>query len=1223
MAGNQNLVARIVINAQDNASKAFESIQANAGKLAAALVTTFAASVFKNAIDEAAQFELQLDKVAAKGGYTAQEMQTLTKAAQEIGSKFGVSGTAAAEGLEVLAAAGLKSSEAIAALPNVLKLAKSENISMNDSAELVANTVSTMGLKFEDSARIAGVFAKAANLSTVSAKDLGEAFKNVGLIASNSHYTLEQTAAMMDVLAKNGLKGGAAGTALAASIKEIENPASTASKALKAAGIESTNLTVVMEALHGKSEKVRNGILQAFGDESRTAMIAFSREGKKGFDEFSKALNASGDAAGETAATMATNFEGAKGRLAATFSNLQVALGTPILKPLTDALDDLSGQFNTLLSSGVIDKVGQSLASAFKAGGEWAVEFVKKTDFTAIGENIKTFAINITATFDEIGSKARDAGNVVNLVTGVFSAGFNTIQAAAAILEAGITATFGGMNKIIGQVATGWGEIFLLIPGFEKVGSSLKGMGSYMTESGNAAITFAKNLKDEAGKQLEEAGKSANKVQTAFTELADSAKDSTPKLDKIWQVSNRISDALNGTKTATDNVTQANNTLAISSDSLTKKTEEHASKIYKTVDALGNISYSTQQFSGSTEVAIAKTSGLINTLDGVKDKKTTVTADTKQPEDKISELKKDTSSKHEVKPENKAVDDAVAENKKDTSSQHTIESDASKPFNDIAQIETPTSHLHTIGVDGSAPNDEIDYIKQDTSSIHTIYVRTEQQAQNGGQIQHFATGGQPKFVRREGGLGGYGGGDTVPAMLEPGEWIIKKESVQKYGNGFMAQLNAGQINGIPKFSTGGQIDYNDSSVRQQYLNQAKNTEANAQYEVNRMTRNYNSEIEANGFYGLTERTLDMKTKAEKALEAAKKATADEQAKYDASVIYSKAKQDEAEKAQQEAEKAAKAKQEAADKAQQEADKAAKAKQDAADKQANDLYKQKEDGFKLSGNDTGLENLQYDKQKTDLSGNSAALAEAEKNHQLKLANIKQKESDKAQQEADKAEKAKQNAADKAQQEAEKAEKAKQNAADKAQQEAEKAAKAKQDAADKAQQEAEKAAKAKQDAADKAQQEAEKAAKAQQDAADKAQQESEKRQSQIDSLKDEVDGSNGNQAAIENRRYQKQQKELAGNSEALALAKKAHDKKVAAINAEKQKAQQTEQTQSATSNQTATTSSNQAQQNNSENIVITFKLPTGREAQGSFARADATTVVEILKEAANRGMPATFN
>lgn len=827
MAGNQNLVAKIIINAQDNASKAFESIQSNAGKLAAALVTTFAALIFKNAIDEAAQFELQLDKVAAKGGYTATEMQTLTKAAQDIGSKFGVSGTAAAEGLEVLAAAGLKSSEAIAALPNVLKLAKSENISMNDSAELVANTVSTMGLKFEDSARIAGVFAKAANLSTVSSKDLGEAFKNVGLIASNSHYSLEQTAAMMDVLAKNGLKGGAAGTALAASIKEIENPTSKASKALNDAGISSTNLTVVMEALHGKSEKVRNGILQAFGDESRTAMIAFSREGKKGFDEFSTALNASGDAAGETASTMAQNFEGAKGRLTAVFSNLQVALGTPILKPLTDAFDGLSAQFNTLLSSGVVDKVGQSLAAAFKSGGDWAIEFVKKTDFVAVGENIKAFAISITATFDEIGSKARAAGDIVNLVTGVFSASFNTIQSAAAILEAAVTATFGGMNKMIGQVATGWGEIFLLIPGFEKVGSSLKGMGDYMTQSGNAAIAFAKSLKDEAGKQLEEAGKSANKVQTAFTALADSAKDSVPKLDSIWQVSNTISDALNGTKTATDNAAQANQNLANSTketstavDTTAQKVNAHTTAIYHYVDAMGQSHFADQQNAeGKNAVAVAidgvksKTDNLKDSIVSIPNKETTITANTKQPEEKIAELKKDTESKHEVKPDDVKTKEAIAENKQNTESLHTINSDSSKPANDIATNKLPTDSLHTINVDNSQPASAISYNQQPTTSWHTIYVQTIQTNQNGGEIQYFADGGMPNFIRREGQLGGFGGGDTVPAMLEPGEWIIKKESVKKYGNGFMAKLNAGQIQDVPRFATGGKIGNTTNNVQ--------------------------------------------------------------------------------------------------------------------------------------------------------------------------------------------------------------------------------------------------------------------------------------------------------------------------------------------------------------------------------------------------------------------------
>jgi TP901 family phage tail tape measure protein len=113
MAGNQNLVAKIIINAQDNASGIFDKIKDSLGKLAVM-------AAFKTAIDDAAQFELQLDKVAAKGGYTAQEMEKLTTFATQVGVEYGKSGTQAAAGLELLAAAGLKSEDAMKALPSVL-----------------------------------------------------------------------------------------------------------------------------------------------------------------------------------------------------------------------------------------------------------------------------------------------------------------------------------------------------------------------------------------------------------------------------------------------------------------------------------------------------------------------------------------------------------------------------------------------------------------------------------------------------------------------------------------------------------------------------------------------------------------------------------------------------------------------------------------------------------------------------------------------------------------------------------------------------------------------------------------------------------------------------------------------------------------------------------------------------------------------------------------------
>ena len=50
--------------------------------------------------------------------------------------------------------------------------------------------------------------------------------------------------------------------------------------------------------------------------------------------------------------------------------------------------------------------------------------------------------------------------------------------------------------------------------------------------------------------------------------------------------------------------------------------------------------------------------------------------------------------------------------------------------------------------------------------------------------------------------GGSGVIDDVPAMLTGGEYVIKKSSVQKYGEGFLSQLNSGSIAG---YNLGGSV----------------------------------------------------------------------------------------------------------------------------------------------------------------------------------------------------------------------------------------------------------------------------------------------------------------------------------------------------------------------------------------------------------------------------------
>jgi TP901 family phage tail tape measure protein len=63
----------------------------------------------------------------------------------------------------------------------------------------------------------------------------------------------------------------------------------------------------------------------------------------------------------------------------------------------------------------------------------------------------------------------------------------------------------------------------------------------------------------------------------------------------------------------------------------------------------------------------------------------------------------------------------------------------------------------------------------------------------GGKVHHFATGGL---------VPGVGNTDTVPAMLSPGEFVIRKSSVEKLGASNLAGMNRGGE--VQKFAFGGQ-----------------------------------------------------------------------------------------------------------------------------------------------------------------------------------------------------------------------------------------------------------------------------------------------------------------------------------------------------------------------------------------------------------------------------------
>lgn len=86
--------------------------------------------------------------------------------------------------------------------------------------------------------------------------------------------------------------------------------------------------------------------------------------------------------------------------------------------------------------------------------------------------------------------------------------------------------------------------------------------------------------------------------------------------------------------------------------------------------------------------------------------------------------------------------------------------------------------------------------------LSQLFGRGSQRRNAGGKILGFNRGGL---------VPGQGNGDTVPAMLEPGEFVIRKSSVKKLGSGQLHQMNNN------RYETGGAVELSRKSATVQDL----------------------------------------------------------------------------------------------------------------------------------------------------------------------------------------------------------------------------------------------------------------------------------------------------------------------------------------------------------------------------------------------------------------------
>lgn len=168
------------------------------------------ASSFKVAAD----FELAMKKVKAISGATGSDFKLLESEARRLGASTVFSASQVAELQLEMAKLGLGAQEIKNATGDTLSLAQAFGNELGPTAETVIKTLNQFGLEALEAGRVSDVMAVSFAGSALDLEKFAGSMANAGPVAKQFGFSMEETTALLGVLANNGIEGADAGTKL-------------------------------------------------------------------------------------------------------------------------------------------------------------------------------------------------------------------------------------------------------------------------------------------------------------------------------------------------------------------------------------------------------------------------------------------------------------------------------------------------------------------------------------------------------------------------------------------------------------------------------------------------------------------------------------------------------------------------------------------------------------------------------------------------------------------------------------------------------------------------------------------------------------------------------------------------------------------------------------------------------------------------------------------------
>lgn len=511
-------------NASSSTSKiggAFKAV----GKVAkTAMVAGSAAAVAftKTSIDAGMNFDTAMSQVAATMGTTVDKIGNVKAKAEEMGRTTKYTATEAAEGMNILAQAGLSADEQISGIGTVLNLASAGAMSLEESASYTAGAVKGFGDSMGNASYYADLMAKGATLANTDVRGLGEAFSGSAATAKNYGQAADSVTLSLLRLAEQNVTGSEASTALNRAMADLYTPTDDASKALDQLKVsayktngEAKDFNDLVDELNGSlqgmtAEQKNNALATIFTTQGLQAFNKMTASSDATVQKFWKGIQDSSGSAAQQAATQLDNLQGDITLLSSATEGLQLAFYNTFSGTIRGAIkgitSEVSGLAEAMESGGISGALSKLAQDAINFSGQLP-------GLTKIGGDL----INglISSVNQNSGSITTAVSQLLNNLASTISTGLNVFTSVGVNL---LTTIANGMTQ---GIPTFLGQALPMLTQFTE---SLRSNAGKLI---NAGLTLIQNI---AQGLINSIPVLIAYVPTIITNLAGIINDNAPKI---------------------------------------------------------------------------------------------------------------------------------------------------------------------------------------------------------------------------------------------------------------------------------------------------------------------------------------------------------------------------------------------------------------------------------------------------------------------------------------------------------------------------------------------------------------------------------------------------------------------------------------------------------------------------------------------------------------------